>query len=176
MGMPFLEAIRRRLGGSWGMLVRELGAFGVVGGVAFVIDVSLFQLCYAQLGTGAVTAKLLATLASMTVAYLGHRYWSFAHRNRDGVRREYLFFCLVNGLALLVGLAIVAFARYPLGQESALVLQLANLVSIAIGTVIRYLLYRRWVFNAPRTDPVAGPLPGSPPAPHAAVDGAVRGS
>jgi putative flippase GtrA len=172
--MPFSEAIRRRLGGSWRLLVRELGAFGVVGGVAFVIDVSLFQLCYAHLGTGAVTAKLLATLASMTVAYLGHRYWSFAHRSRDGVRREYLFFCLVNGLALLVGLGIVALVRYPLGQESALVLQLANLVSIAIGTVIRYLLYRRWVFNAPRTAPSAGLRPGAAPAPRAAVDGAVQ--
>lgn len=170
MGMPFTEAIRRRLGGSWQLLVRELGAFGVVGGVAFVIDVSLFQLFYAHLGTGAVTAKLLATLASMTVAYVGHRYWSFSHRSRDGVRREYLFFVLVNGMALLVGLGVVAFVRYPLGQESALVLQLANLVSIAVGTVIRYLLYRRWVFNAPRADPAAG----ARPAPLPTVDGAVQ--
>ena len=48
----------------------------------------------------------------------------------------------------MLGLAIVAFVRYPLGQESPLVLQAANIGSIVLGTVIRYLSYRRWVFPA----------------------------
>jgi hypothetical protein len=43
---------------------------------------------------------------------------------------------------------MVAFVRYPLGQESALVLQAANIASIGLGTVIRYLCYRQWVFPA----------------------------
>ena len=37
-------------------------------------------------------SKLLATLVSMTVAYVAHRYWSFSHRARTGLRREYLLF------------------------------------------------------------------------------------
>jgi putative flippase GtrA len=52
----------------------------------------------------------------------------------------------------VLGLAIVWLVRYPLGQESALVLQAANVFSIALGTVIRFLTYRRWVFPA-RTTP-----------------------
>ena len=43
---------------------------------------------------------------------------------------------------------LVALVRYPLGQDGALVLQIANIGSIALGTVIRYLCYRRWVFPA----------------------------
>ena len=88
----------------------------------------------------------------MTVAYLGHRYWSFSHRAHTGLPREYLLFAVVNGVTLVLGLAIVAFVRYPLGQESALVLQVANVASIGLGTVIRYLSYRRWVFPARRPD------------------------
>jgi putative flippase GtrA len=84
----------------------------------------------------------------MTLAYLGHRYWSFSHRARTGVKREYLLFAVINGATLLLGLGIVAFVRYPLGQESALVLQIANVFSTILGTVIRYLSYRRWVFPA----------------------------
>jgi putative flippase GtrA len=42
----------------------------------------------------------------------------------------------------------VAFARYVLDQTSPLVLQVANIIGIAAGTVIRYLSYRRWVFPA----------------------------
>jgi putative flippase GtrA len=133
---------------TWRRFARELSAFGVVGAACFLLDVGLFQLLYSSAGLDAVTAKLVATLVSMTVAYGGHRYWSFAARARTGLRREYVRFALINGLTLLLGLAIVGGVRHPLHQESAVVLQLANIASIAIGTVVRYLSYRRWVFPA----------------------------
>jgi putative flippase GtrA len=137
-----------RLHSTWRLLLKELSAFGVVGVCCFFLDIGLFQLFYGVLGTGAVLAKLISTVVSTTVAYFAHRYWSFSHRARTGLRREYLLFVLVNGLTLLLGLGIVAFVRYPLGQESALVLQAANIASIGLGTVIRYLCYRQWVFPA----------------------------
>jgi putative flippase GtrA len=138
----------RRLGTTWPLLIKELSAFGIVGISCTVLDLGLFQLLYAHAGLGAVTSRLLSTLVSMTVAYVAHRYWSFSHRARTGVRREYLIFTVVNVATLLLSLGIVAFVRYPLNQHSALVLQFANLVSIGIGTVIRYLSYRRWIFVA----------------------------
>jgi putative flippase GtrA len=143
-----------RLRATWRLLAKELGAFGVVGAACFLLDVGLFHVLYAVVGADAVLAKLLATLVSMTAAYVGHRYWSFSHRARTGLRREYLLFVTVNGATLLMGLAIVAFVRYPLGQESALVLQAANIASICLGTVIRYLSYRTWVFPALRPEPL----------------------
>jgi putative flippase GtrA len=142
----------RRLAGAYRHLVKEIGAFGVVGGVCFLIDVGLFQLLYAHLGVGAVTSKFLATAVSMTVAYVGHRYWSFSHRSRPGMRQEYVRFTAINVSTLLLGLGIVAFVRYGLDQESPLVLQVANVGSIVLGTLVRYLSYRRWVFPAHPTD------------------------
>ncbi|SDX49638.1 Putative flippase GtrA (transmembrane translocase of bactoprenol-linked glucose) [Modestobacter sp. DSM 44400] len=153
--MP-LQTVPRRWLGTWRLLLKELGAFGVVGGTCFVIDIALFQLLYAHLGVGAVTAKLLSTLVSMSVAYVGHRYWSFSHRARTGVRREYLLFTAINGVTLLLAVGIVAVVRYPLAQDGALMLQAANIASIVMGTVIRYLCYRRWVFPAPDPTPKGG--------------------
>ncbi|CCG04969.1 GtrA family protein [Blastococcus saxobsidens] len=150
---PATGSSARRL--SWGLLARELSAFGVVGAICFAIDVLLFQVLYAHAGLGAVTAKLLATLASMSVAFVGHRFWSFSHRARTGLQRESVRFAVINGAALLLGLAVVGFVRYPLQQESALVLQLANIGSIALGTVIRYVGYRQWVFPAHPAAPEA---------------------
>jgi putative flippase GtrA len=144
------------MGTTWRLLLKELSAFGVVGAVCFLIDVGLFQLLYVHADLGAVTAKTLSTLVSMTVAYFAHRYWSFSHRARTGVRREYVLFAVVNGVTLLLNVGVVAFVRYPLGQDSAVVLQLANVLSIGVGTVVRYLSYRRWVFPA---------LPAMRPAP-----------
>ena len=138
----------RRLGGAYRHLVRELSAFGVVGALCFLIDVGLFQLFYGHVGLGAVTSKFLATAVSMTVAYAGHRYWSCAHRARPGLRQEYLRFLGINFFTLVLGLGFVAFVRYGLDQQGALVLQIANVVAIVLGTLVRYLSYRRWVFPA----------------------------
>jgi putative flippase GtrA len=145
-------------------LTRELGAFGVVGATAFLVDVGVFQLLYAVAGVDPVAAKLVSTLVATAVAYTGHRYWSFAHRVRTGIRRSFLLFAAVNTTTLLIGLGVVWFVRYPLGQESALVLQAANLTSIAMGTTVRFLAYRRWVFPArsPATS-AASPADGGPP-------------
>jgi putative flippase GtrA len=146
------------LGQRGRLLIKELGAFGVVGAFSFFLDIAVFQLLYAELGVGAVTSKFLATVLSMTVAYIGHRYWSFSHRARTSVRREYLLFVTINGSTMLVGLAIVALVRYPLGQDDALVLQAANIASIVLSTALRYVAYRRWVFPAhaePATEPSA---------------------
>jgi putative flippase GtrA len=147
------------MGTTWRLLLRELSAFGVVGAVCFAMDVVLFQLLYARVGLGAVTAKTVATVVSMTAAYFAHRHWSFSHRARTGLRREYTLFAVVNAATLLLTVGAVAFVRYPLGQDRAFVLQLANVASIAAGTVIRYLSYRRWVFPALPAVPAAGLRP-----------------
>jgi putative flippase GtrA len=148
MSEPRRVGLADRLRASWGQLLRELSAFGVVGATCFVLDLGLFQLLYVHAGVGAVTARLVSTLVSMTAAYIAHRYWSFAHRARTTVRREYTLFAAINGVTLVLGLVVVAVVRYPLGQDSALVLQTANVCSIVLGTVIRYFGYRRWVFPA----------------------------
>jgi putative flippase GtrA len=155
------------MGTTWRLLLKEVSAFGIVGAFCFAIDIVLFQLLYAHAELGAVTSKSVATIVSMTVAYFAHRYWSFSHRARTGLRREYLLFAVVNGATLLLNIGAVAFARYTLDQTSPLVLQVANIIGIAAGTVIRYLSYRRWVFPAVpsptaarspvATSPLAGP-------------------
>ena len=143
-----VRGVTRRLRGSWRILFRELGAFGVVGASCFVLDVALFQLLYGVLGAAPVLAKLVSTLVSMAAAYVGHRHWSFAKRARTGLRRESVLFAAVNGVTLLMGLGIMWLVHVPLGQDSALVLQAANIGAIALGTAVRYVSYRTWVFPA----------------------------
>jgi putative flippase GtrA len=143
----FGNRTRRRL--------KELGAFGVVGGFAFVVDVGLFTLLYGYLDVGAVTSKTLATLVSMGVAFLGHRNWAFAHRDRTTIRRSFALFALINVSTLVLGAAIIWFVRYPLDQERLLIIQIANIGSIGLNSIARYLAYRRWVFPALAGGPAA---------------------
>jgi len=142
--------IRATLRDTWRVLLKELSAFGVVGAINFALDVALFQFMYVVIGADALVAKIVSTSITTTTAYFMHRHWSFAHRERTGIRREYPIFFLVNALTLALSLVMIGVVRYPLGQTSVLVLQLTNIASIAIGTVIRFLTYKRWVFP-PRT-------------------------
>src|SRR3954453_771931 len=145
-----------RLSRTWRLVAKEISAFGVVGAACFVLDVGLFQLLYVHLGVDAVLAKLCSTVVAATASYFGNRHWSFSHRARTGLRREYALFVAINGITLLLGLLIVWLVRYPLGQEGALVLQLANVGSIALGTILRFFSYRRWVFLSPDHPAVTG--------------------
>ena len=128
-----------------------LPVVAMVGGISFLLDVGLFQLLYANVGLEAALAKLLATAVAMSAAFAGHRYWSFSHRARTGLGREYVRFTVINGATLLLGVLTIVVVRHPLHQESALVLQIANIGAIAVGTMIRFICYRAWVFPA-RTD------------------------
>jgi putative flippase GtrA len=140
------------MGASPRQLVKEIGAFGLVGGVAFLLDLGIFQLLYSH-GVGAVTSKAVSTVVAMTAAYLGNRYWSFSHRSTTSVRREFLVFAVINGVTGLLNLAVVAFVRYALHQDSTVVLQAANVIGIGAGTIIRYGSYRKWVFTEPAAEP-----------------------
>jgi putative flippase GtrA len=137
-----------RLHSTWRLLLKELSAFGVVGACCFFLDIGLFQLFYGVLGTGAVLAKLISTVVSTTVAYFAHRYWSFSHRGRTSMAREYVLFAVINGATVLLGIGLIALVRYGLHQDSALMLQAANIASIVLGTAVRYVGYRQWVFPA----------------------------
>jgi putative flippase GtrA len=148
--------VRRLVGTTGRLILKELSAFGIVGIACFLLDIALFQLLYDVLGVGAVTSKFVATVLSMTAAYFAHRHWSFSHRARTDPRREYLLFAGINSSTLLLGLAVVAFVRYPLGIEGALQLQLVNIGSIVLSTALRYLAYRQWVFPA-HQEPVGEP-------------------
>ena len=129
-----------------GHLVRELMKFGVVGGVAFVVDVGLFNLLL-HATDKPLTSKTISTVVATTVAYLGNRHWTFRRRSRSGVRREYTLFFLLNGVGLLISLACLAISHYLLDFTGRLADNIAaNVIGLGLGTAFRFWSYRRWVF------------------------------
>jgi putative flippase GtrA len=145
---PLLDAYYRL-----GHLVRELMKFGVVGGVAFVVDVGLFNLLL-HLTDKPLTSKAISTIAATTVAYAGNRLWTFRRRERSGLRREYTLFFLLNGVGLVIALGCLAISHYLLGFTSAISDNIAaNVIGLALGTAFRFWSYRRFVFRELRPAP-----------------------
>jgi putative flippase GtrA len=146
------SALVRGVQDKVGHLAREVAKFGVVGIVAFVIDIGLFNLLRFAGGEGPMydrplTAKIVSVVVATTFAYFGNRYWTFRHRGRTSFGREYVLFFVLNGVGLAISVGCLWFSHYALGLTSPLADNIsANVVGIGLGTLFRFWSYRRWVF------------------------------
>ena len=148
-----------RLWASVETLVREIAKFGIVGLVALVVDVGLFNILRFAGGEGPLfdkplTAKVISVLVATVVAYVGNRYWTFRHRGRTHMAREFVLFVVLNGVGMLIALGCLWLSHYGLGLTTPLADNIsANVVGLALGTLFRFWSYRRWVFPEVPDDP-----------------------
>ena len=138
--------------GTWFL---ELVRFCAVGGTAFVVDVGLFNVLRfgpgELLGEKPLTAKVISVTASVLVAWLGNRYWTFSGSRRDSRGRELTLFVLVNIGGMVIAVGCLAVSHYLLGLTSPLADNVAaNGVGLVLGTAFRYLCYRYLVFTSAR--------------------------
>jgi putative flippase GtrA len=131
-------------------IISEAGKFGVVGGAAYVIDVVVSNVCLSHFGMEFLTAKIVSTVVAATFSYVGNRKWSFTHRARTGVRREYTLFFVLNAIGLGISLACLGFAEHVLGLHGTIAFNLfGNVLGTGLGTVFRFWAYKRYVFLHP---------------------------
>lgn len=140
-----------KLGPRLQTLLHEVAKFGVVGVVALVVDVGLFNLLLyveaSPLYDKPLSAKAVGVIVATTVAYIGNRFWTFRARGRLPVGRGYLLFFALNGVAMLIAMACLAISHYVLGLTGPLADNIsANVVGLVLGTLFRFWSYRRWVF------------------------------
>jgi putative flippase GtrA len=136
-----------------GHLLHEVAKFGVVGGVAFVVDAVTFNLLLHYGGRNALlydkvtTAKTVSIVLATLVSYTGNRFWTYRHRERSGYSREYLLFFAFNGVGLLITLACLDFSHYVLGFKTGIADNISGvLIGTGLATMFRFWAYRRYVF------------------------------
>jgi putative flippase GtrA len=149
-----IGAALRALVGRFRHLVHELGKFGIVGVVAYVVDTGILKILLAA-DVNPLLAKTISTVISATVAFTGNRFWTWRHRERSGLHREYTLYFLFNVVGLAIGLTCLGLSHYVLGRYWPVLrtdladIVSANVVGMFFGTVFRFWSYRRFVFRAP---------------------------
>jgi len=141
-------------------LVHEVAKFGLVGLLGLVVDLPIYNwlvfanpLVLADSGEGMLhhkplTAKLISTTVATVVTYFGNRYWTWRHRERSGLHREYVLFFVLNGIGLLIAAGCLAFSRYVLDLHTWLSDNIAaNFIGLGLGTLFRFWSYRKFVFK-----------------------------
>ena len=145
-------------------LIHEFAKFAVIGVTGVFITNAVYDLLYIHLGLGPVTSTTIATIVATITSYLGNRYWSFRDRQRTGVPREIVIFTVLNGIALLIQDATVAFNYYLLGLgHNNLAGFLALNAGIVLATLFRFWSSRKFVWVTPSAGEVTQRPQGASP-------------
>jgi len=134
----------------------ELGRFGVVGFAGVVLNLAIFN--WLRLGPlsedstflgqqdRVVTAKVIATVVSVIFAWAAHRWWTFRGQRTHHPARELIIFGMVNLVAIVAEAGVLALSHYALKFTSLEADNLASVLGIGVGTVLRYVGYKVFVF------------------------------
>ncbi|MDI2132282.1 GtrA family protein [Yinghuangia seranimata] len=137
----------------------EVAQFLIAGGLAYVVDVAVFNLGL-YLGLDGVTAKIVSSVPATIVAYIGNRYWTYRHRERTGVGREYTMFFLLSAIAAGIQAGCVFVSNHVMGYTSPLADNISgNIVGMALGTLFRFWAFRTFVFKHKEPEPARPTAP-----------------
>jgi putative flippase GtrA len=140
-------------------LLGQAVAFLAVGGVGFLVDVGVFTALRAtvlspdRVADGELWAKAISVSLAIVVNWVGNRSLAFRRERRRGGRvlREAAEFVAASLLGSAVSLLCLVVSHDILGLRSAVDDNVsANVVGLALGTALRFALYRLWVFRPRR--------------------------
>ncbi|MFF5177451.1 GtrA family protein [Micromonospora sp. NPDC000316] len=138
----------RLLPERWQKFINEALKFGIVGGINTVINYAVFNaLALTVFADGQLKATVIATIVATITSYLMNRHWTYRDRPKSALRREYVLFFLFNATGLFIELGVLAAAKYGLGMNSLLALNLAKTVGVLLATLFRFWSYRTFVFQ-----------------------------
>jgi putative flippase GtrA len=142
---------------AWRGFLSYLVKFGVVGSLGFVLDIAVFNLLRVgalgadQWWATAIGAKVVSTSLAIIFNWLGNRFWTFRHERHTHIAQEFVEFVVASLLGMGVSLACLWVSHYVLGFTSLLADNIAgNIIGLGLGTIVRFLLYRYWVWSPRR--------------------------
>ena len=134
-------------------LGKEASGFAAAGALGLVVDIGGYNALVflgedGLLDQQPLMAKTISLVAGTAVAYFGNRFWTYRHRPRGRFAREFTLYMALSGVALGIALACLGFSRYVLGLTGPMADNVsANGVGLALGSLFRFLSYRRFVFR-----------------------------
>ncbi|PRY55885.1 putative flippase GtrA [Knoellia remsis] len=148
-----------RLRGAIDVLYREAIKFGIVGLLAFIVDMGSFNILrHTVLQTKPTAAVIISASLATAFAWVGNRSWTFRHRRNRPAHHEAALFAGTNGVALVIQAVAIAFTNYVLDLQSLTADNIAKVFAIGLGTLFRFWAYRRFVFAGEPIDEDQSPL------------------
>lgn len=150
----------------WRTLAVEVLRFLSVGGFAYVVDVGVSNLLvYGFYGVPALMpgsplkAKIISTVLSVIIAWLGNKLWTYGDRDSGSNVRGFIMFAVVNAIGMVIAVAPLGFTWYILALRDPISYNIStNVIGIGLAMVFRFYAYRTWVFKDITETEVVVPL------------------
>jgi putative flippase GtrA len=122
--------------------------FGVVGIVAALIDVLVFNFLLILFDLGSVESKIYSGILSTLFAWFGNRSWTFRRFRRNRRLVEVIEYFLIAAGGLMISVGCLWFSHHVLGFTSLLADNISgNVVGLILGTAFRFFGNQYWVFG-----------------------------
>jgi putative flippase GtrA len=130
-------------------ILGQIASFGLVGGIAFVVDVGVYNALRATLlQDSPIWSKVVSVAVATVVAWLGNRYLTFRRERSPHAIREGVLFAVINVVGLLIAAGCLFVSHYVFGFTSQLADNISgNGVGLVLGTLFRFVAYRWLVFS-----------------------------
>ncbi len=119
----------------------QLFRFGIVGVCAALVNYFLVVLIVEQAHWHPLVANIVAYLIAFNVSYLGHRFWSFGHKQHDHTSLPKFFSISVSGFLLNEGFFALLLRYTTLHYSEALI------IAILMAALFTFTLSKFWVFK-----------------------------
>ncbi|MGA9772806.1 MAG: GtrA family protein [Blastocatellia bacterium] len=128
---------------NWKTIFYRWVRFSAVGATGIFVQVVILALLLRVAGLHYLAATALAVEASVLHNFIWHRRWTWKDRPQSRAALMLLRFNLTSGAMSLAGNIILMFVLVNQARLNAL---LANLITIAICSLINFTLSDRFVF------------------------------
>lgn len=147
-------------------LIAQLVKFGLVGGIAFLIDYGVMNLLIAGFHVNATLAATISFLVSLIFNYVASMHFVFTRRDDMAKWMEMVIFFVSSAIGLLINDLIIWIATsviLPPGTITTnhgkylLYANIAKLVATVVVSVWNFGI-RKWLLDAPAEGKEASPI------------------
>jgi putative flippase GtrA len=136
-------------------LAVEAFKFLTVGGLGYIVDVGLSNVLAYGLGPipallegSPIKSKIISTILSMIVVWIGNKLWTYGDRTTSSNMRGIVLFVAVNLAGMIITVIPLGVTWYLLNMHDQLTYNIStNIVGIGLAMVFRFYAYRTWVFK-----------------------------
>lgn len=120
--------------------------FGLIGGVGLIVNMLLYTIL---IKTFLTSHELVANVIATTLTILFNWFWNriLTFKSKKQAHKEILQFFIVSGLALPLNALAMYISRDVLDYKSLFADNVSIIVATAFGMVLKFVLYKVWVFK-----------------------------
>ncbi|MBX4201087.1 GtrA family protein [Candidatus Parcubacteria bacterium] len=137
--------------GKKAILAFQAGKHVMIGGLATVVDLKMFEVLLALALRNILLAKSISFVISTSLKYIGNKHWAFERHGNEGIKKEMVQFLAITVIGLSIDLAVFYYSTKILGPQFAVPPSIWVKTSVILAAVAaavwNFLGYKLLVFK-----------------------------